>query len=198
VTRRRGFTLIELTIYSALLSMLLLAIYGVFVASMRYFRVSQTASDLQSSAQKCVLKVVADLSESTLSSMKITASGGTEPPGIIFLSARNGDDRFTTSANGDILWQKWVCYYYDKASGTIFRNTQAFSPTAMPPVNTLSTSAFQALAGAIPVANNCTSFSITGTSALNIQATFQGTVFSNATHTPDAAVSITDTFNVRN
>lgn len=192
--RSAGFTLLEVTVYSALLGVLMLAIYAVLVASMRYWQVAQASADLQGSAEKTVAYIVNDVSESTLLGMRLDTS----PSGVIFLSARDPQNVFQINAYGQIVWQQWICYYYDSAGRKIIRQSQRITPTVVPPLNNNTTQTFAALAGGKVVATNVTSFSITGTSTLSIQASFDTTVFSNAANTADSQLQIIDLIATRN
>lgn len=187
-------TLIELSIYASLLMMLMLAIYGTFAASIKYFTVAQAQTDLQNAAQTSIMHIITDISESTSADL----STDTVPAGVIFVSARSNDGGFQSDSNGNILWQKWVCYYFDATSGTIVRQTKSFTPSTTPPPSTLHTTDFKNLAGGRVVARNVTAFNITGTTVVTVAATFQTTVASNAAHTADTQVQIRDQFKLRN
>lgn len=208
-TRRKpGFTLIELSIYASLLGVFLLAIYGVFVASMRYFSLSQLTNDIQLSAQRSVRRMVDELSDSTLLGLKLFNTSSAN--GVLFLSARNQSGRFVTDASGTIVWQKWICYYSDTAQGTIVRKELAITPSTTPPSSSsLTLATFQSMAGGTVIApistqpvERCTAFSVTNPNsangALTINTTFQATGRSNAANTTDARINVIDTFNVRN
>jgi hypothetical protein len=187
-------TLVEISIYSSLLMMLMLAIYGTFAAAVKYFTVAQAQTDLQTAAQTAILHLVADVSESTSADVKVD----TNPPGIIFVSPRDANGRFGSDNSGNILWQRWVCYYFDASAGTIVRSTLGISPTTSPPTNTYSTKYFQQLGSGRVIARNVTAFSIAGSKILDIAASFETTVNSNAAHTADTQLQIQDTFKLRN
>lgn len=203
--RKRGATLVELMVYTSLLGLLLGSIYAVFAASMRYFRVAQAATELQADAQKTVLNLVADLSDSNASSIKI----GSNPTGIIFISPRNQYGDFSYDSGGDLYWQKWVCYYRESTTNKLIRkemylpanvNPPGTPSTSIPSNATLTTTYFQTLLGArtTTVAEDITAFSVSGTSPVSISATFERSVFSNAQGTNDNRVTISEQVKPRN
>lgn len=127
---RRGFTLVELLVYTGALGLLLSCVYAVLSMSMACFQVSQAAADLQSSAQTSVLKISTDLSESNVG----TVTAGSNY--ILFCSPRSAIDQFEQDTSGNLKWQKWVCYWVD-TSGRLWRSEQLINaPPAAPPAAT--------------------------------------------------------------
>jgi len=199
-------TLVELLVYTSLVGLPLACIYAVFAASMRYFRVAQAATELQADAQKTVVHLVSDLADSRISTVKV----GTNPTGVIVLSPR---DQFGSYVyydfDGDLYWQKWVCYYLETSNSTLVRkelylpntvNPPGTPATSLPSNSTLTTSYFQSLSGAHTrtVATDCTAFTITATTSVSISATFERTVFSNAAGTSDNRVTVLEQVKPRN
>lgn len=124
---RSGFTLAELLVYIGGLGLLLSCIYGVLLLSLGCFRVSQAAADLQSSAQKAVLRISAELSESNIGSVSSGANY------VVFCSPRGAIDQYDQDASGSLRWQKWVSYWVD-TSGRLWRSEQLIaSPPTSPP-----------------------------------------------------------------
>ncbi len=196
---RRGTTLVELLVYIVLMSMMLTAVYAVFVASMRYFRVAQAATELQNDAQQCTLHMVADLADSTSS----TVVTGTGPIGIVFLSPRNNIGNFVYDSSGNLYWQKWVGYYFDSTNQQLIRKEVTLTTAVTTvPTNPYTTATFAALTGSNvrtrTIATDMTALSVGGTTSVTISATFERSVFSNAAGTNDNRVQITDQVKLRN
>lgn len=212
--RRAGSTLIELMVYMFLLGLLLYAVYGIFVASLRYFQTAQATVDLQESAQKVIIRMILDIADTDYSTVVITGGSASSGTGIIFASPRSGVDLYIQDTNasdgqlvGLLYWQKWICIYFDSTSGTVYRSTIGITPTATTPTNTYTdTSAFSGLSGNKRLATNCTSFTVSKYNAspdppgnwIKVAAGFQQSVFSNAGGTNDNQINITDEMMPRN
>jgi type II secretory pathway pseudopilin PulG len=107
--RYRGFTLLELLIYTALLGFVLTGICGIFISSIQLFRITEIRTGLQQNALKATSNIFTDLAGSKDSTIYIENS---PMNGIIFASSLKSDGTYEfDSSNGKIKWQKWICYY---------------------------------------------------------------------------------------
>jgi len=120
--RQPGATLIEILTYMGLVSMVMLAIYGIFVAGQRYFEVARASVEVQQALNTIGARLTRDLMETDANTVqsypnsKYTAV----PVGIVFLSARKpttgaaDDNTFQYDATyGGPVWQKYIGYYLD-------------------------------------------------------------------------------------
>lgn len=196
VSTPRGFTLSELTVYMALLGVLLTGTYAAFALSLRYFTVARTATDLQSQAQQTVLHLVSELADS--SGFSITYVNGSTSAGIQFLSPRDRLGNFQQDTSGNILWQKWICYRWDRTSGNLVRMTYYLdTPVAVVTSTPYTVTTFPSTTAKI-VGRNLTTLSFAGTDSVIIQARFEQVAYSNAAGTPDNRVDIVDRIQFRN
>ncbi|MCD4786156.1 MAG: prepilin-type N-terminal cleavage/methylation domain-containing protein [Candidatus Eremiobacteraeota bacterium] len=107
--KNKGMTLAETMVYAVLLGIVLTGIYGVFVSSMKYFRVGETRTVLHQNALLVMSKLCGDMAGTRGSSIIIETSQN--PSGLIFVSARNSNGNYEFDSDGQLKWQKWVCYY---------------------------------------------------------------------------------------
>lgn len=128
---RRGFTLIELAVYCAILGYLTYAVYQVFNGMQRYLAQADASVMVQQSAYATMKKLVLEMSE-TRQSLVVTSTSGIV--GVIFPSPRlEGGSACTFDASGRANFQQWVCYYLDATTSTFRRKTISIAtPTANP------------------------------------------------------------------
>lgn len=119
-----------------LLIFLLGALYLLLIYGMRYLRQGEVYQTVQQQALIAMRKVTVELANSNMA----TVSFGTAPtPHVIFLSLEKEltqPDRWVYSYNagGLPLWQKWVCFFLDGASGHVVRTEIPLaSPVTLPP-----------------------------------------------------------------
>lgn len=110
---RKAATLIELLIYSVLLLLLVGAILASFQIARNYYTAVQIETEAQQAALKANLSVTQELAHAAGSSITVS----TTPPAVLFLSAKTDQGPFQhDETTGELLWQRWVCIYLDKAS----------------------------------------------------------------------------------
>lgn len=137
--RDKGFTLLELVVYSAILSLALSSIYGILIGTVQNFYAANANIEVQQGAQSALNRLAQELKEASSSSSSITIVSGV---GIVFLSARDSNNKIQyDSSSGLLLWQKRICYYLDTDPSTgsgseyaLFRKEETFTPTTTPPV----------------------------------------------------------------
>lgn len=213
-----GFTLLELLVYSLLLGFVMFCIYGILVSAIRYFRTEQAAIELQGAALAAVSNMSADLIDTDADTIAITngttdtlVSSGTAGKAIKFASPRTASGGFTQDGSGNLMWQKWVCYYVDSSNwlhcSEIYFGT-GYTPTAATSTAPANTSAptlvqFQASSNHRIIARNVSSsngiqYTLTNTTTVSINAWFEQSVFSNASGTNDNKCQIQDQVRTRN
>lgn len=120
--RQAGATLIEILTYMGLASMVMLAIYLIFVAGWRYFEIARSSVEVQQAVNTIGTRLTRDLMETHANTVQSYPNSKytSVPVGIVFLSARKpvtggaDDNAFQYDPNyGLPLWQKYVGYYLD-------------------------------------------------------------------------------------
>ena len=196
VSRSRAFTLSELTVYGALLGVLLTGTYAALSLSMRYFMVARAATDLQSQAQQTVLHLVSELADTTGASLYYTNQSNMS--GILFLSPRDRLGNFKQDTGGNIVWQKWVCYRWDRLTGNLSRMASYLSPpTITPTACPYSIATFPATAEVV-IWRDMKALTFSGTDSIKIQARFEQAVLSSSSGVTDNRVDIVDSIKFRN
>ena len=127
VRRSPGFTLVEVGLVMTL-TLTLLTLMGVFlVRGQRFAAETETYSTVQSSANTLLLRMTNELYRSSSKQVVV------EPGGLVFLSfgAKPDEepplDLQLDPETGKILWKKWVGFYFDEGSQTIFRGELGLS-----------------------------------------------------------------------
>ena len=128
-----GLTLIELMISMALAALLMTSVYAVLKAAVRYYLNSNKAVDVQQSALLATSAVSTELMETNMGAIleDITADRF-----VTFGSPRDVRGEVPATTDGQMLWQKYICYWAE-AEGEIsalFRKEEPFTPTPDVPV----------------------------------------------------------------
>ncbi len=122
-------SLLEVLVGAFVLAILTGSVYAVFLAGMRYHERVSTSLELQQTLLSARARVAAELSEASSSSLRVS----TNPPGVVFGSARGDTGRLVFDAAGRLQWQRLVCFYLDDT--TLLRKEQLLaSPSSTPPV----------------------------------------------------------------
>ena len=121
----KGTTLVELTVASMLLLLLLGASYQVFHYSARYFHRISTRSDMQRNAITTLSHLHRELQETNAFSVALP-----NQETVIFLAPRSMDGTHTTALDGAPLWSSAVCIRYqaDGDGGQILRQQDPILP----------------------------------------------------------------------
>lgn len=171
--RTTGTTLIEIMVYAALLGMFFYCIYGVLIASMRYFRIARATVEIQQQAMNAIANLSRDISQTKAEKIIID----TNPTGIIFPSPVDSEGKYSFDSSGELLWQKWICYYIDTNDGEnyLFKKEYKIAPTTDPvaPVSMDTTAEFKnASLHRRTIAKNITGLNFSGITPLNIEVIF--------------------------
>lgn len=135
-------TLIETLIASAMLLMMLGALYQTLVLGLRFYQKTRDAAEIQQETLKVVAQVQTSLQSANAGSLTVLPPplpGPSSPrtPALIFVSAQSDDPYFRNdSATGKPLWQKFVCYYCkDLPDGrlSLIKSEIPISPAATTP-----------------------------------------------------------------
>lgn len=114
--KKLGFSLIELTIYSSLVLLMMAIIIPMYLACRRYFEISRASVGVQQAANLAAYRLNLELMESSPSSVEFypRPSDPSAPVGVVFLSARGNDRHFTIDpSTGTPSWQRVAGYYLD-------------------------------------------------------------------------------------
>lgn len=126
-TDRRGLTLLEMLIYASLLLFILAMVYSSLVMGVRAYRSTENLADVQQKALTAMRTIVEEAASSPATSLRVEAAA------FLFLSARDAAGRIHYAADGRALWQKWVLFYFDPTTSTVYRKELALVPSANPP-----------------------------------------------------------------
>ncbi len=110
---KTGFSLVELIISIAIISLILTAISIVMVSSMRLSVIGRTRGGIQGSAISALGYLSRELMESDIRSAYIYNIDASRPTAISFLSAveLNGVDLKYELSTGKMAWQKYIIYF---------------------------------------------------------------------------------------
>ena len=124
LSRRRGHTLIELMVASALVGICLLGVLALVQAGSRYLMVTQAKMDLQRDALTLVRRLNEEFAETNDAAFTVSRKNevpdcpvcgvgtGNNVDGILFASPRSANTgEIAYDAEGRMYWPKWVCYY---------------------------------------------------------------------------------------
>ncbi len=124
---RKGSSLLEVLIYTAICGLLFTMIYQFFNLGVSYFMAAKASIEVQGGIQTAVHRLVRELSESNLATVRFypTSSYPSAPYGVVFASPRYMSthatmgnrlvyDNASPTPSGKPLWHKFVCYYLDQ------------------------------------------------------------------------------------
>jgi hypothetical protein len=148
-----GTTLLEMLVYTALLLMVFTGIFGVFIASVRYYYAANASIKVQQAALEATFRMGKELQESNLASVVLYS---TNPVGVVFMSPRtsSGAISFNGAAGyeGELTWNSYICYYLttdaeDSAKFQLVRKMVGVSAASDPVASAIYTPAYFATGG---------------------------------------------------
>lgn len=106
IGRRRGFTLVEMSVYMFIALLVLSAVYMVFLASRSGYETAESSFELSEEAEIAFRTLQRDLRETSLGSIR------SAPGGASMVSARDPDhpEPFPITPAGVPQWQSYVFY----------------------------------------------------------------------------------------
>ncbi len=170
---RRGATLVDALTCCALLSLLFGMVALVCQLGYQSSLVVQNAVELQNSATAAVASVITELQGAHVGSVVVLRN----PDALIFLSPRdaNGQVHFDTRTD-ELLWQRWVCYWFDTSQGALIELAQDIVPSTTAPTAAPTLPSFQGLPTRRVVAWHMVSFVplyLSASHVVSVSATFQ-------------------------
>lgn len=115
VKQQRAASLIELIVTMGLLSIALLLFYSLTMSWMRKTQETELALDLQTEALKALTWINSEFSESNEQGVDDRLDVG--ELGISFVSPRDLNGIIRLDASGQLMWQKYVCFYLGNIDG---------------------------------------------------------------------------------
>lgn len=142
--RKRGFTLVEIIVYSVLALLLLGLISSLLVLSRRNYEATSSSYLVGRDAEVAIRWLRTELQETALTSLRVYPSpdNSSEAPGMSLLSARDPSKGFTVTPYGAPDWSREVFYTLDGTSLIRWEQKRSDSspipvaPTGMPSVTT--------------------------------------------------------------
>ena len=134
--RSKGFTLLEMVVYTLIFGLSLTGVYTVLIGTVQNYNAATANIEVQQGAQSALNRIAQELKEASSSSGSIAIQSGV---GVAFLSARNSNNQIQyDSSSGLLRWQKRICYYLDTDPGltteyALFRKEETFTATTIPP-----------------------------------------------------------------
>lgn len=130
--KKTGFSLVELIISIAIISLILTAITIIMVNSMKLSVIGRARGGLQGSAVSAMGFLSRELMESDIRSASIYNIDASRPIAISFLSAVeiNGVDLKYELSTGKMAWQKYIIYFLvpDTATGDKMLIRKEYNP----------------------------------------------------------------------
>lgn len=114
----QGSTLIEILVYVALFSTVLIVIFTILNTEIKLYRIADQQSTVNQSALRSTFRLTRELSESSLQAIALYAPGSAAP-GVVFMSPRmvtgtsTGPVQYNGTAGfeGRLSWSSFICYY---------------------------------------------------------------------------------------
>lgn len=158
--------------------MILVCIYSLLSAGVRYFKSSMTTVQLQQDSLLALMWLTRELGESNPKTVATFAN----PPGVLFASPRDANGNIALDTQGLVKWQKFICYYLEDRNGVscLVRKEQMLDhpdiglsppPIAPPAPRSFQTTAYYKNLG-VPsrtVAQNVINLTATGISPLELE-----------------------------
>jgi len=131
MTGKKGTSLVEVLMYTAIFGLLFTLIYQFFNLGVGYFTAAKANIEVQGGLQSAAHRLARELAESNLATVRFypTASSPSGTPrGVVFASPRFMSTSATTpnrlvfdtsspNPSGKPLWHKYLCYYLDSDPG---------------------------------------------------------------------------------
>lgn len=119
MTGRKGTSLIEVLIYTAIFGLLFTLIYQFFNLGVSYFTAARASIEVQGGLQSAAHRLARELAESNLATIRFYGSPSV-PYGVVFASPRYMSTHATTPNrlvfdidSGKPLWHKYICYFIE-------------------------------------------------------------------------------------
>lgn len=120
---KKGMTLIELLVASAIALLLMGVVASTLIMSLKYWRLIDVKAEAQLNAMLAIDQIRTEISSSNINSVAVNAGF---PKALSFQSA-NYNNKFYTDAQGAPSWMTYVIYYVAENSTNLVRR-EIYSP----------------------------------------------------------------------
>ena len=129
MVKNRAFSILELVLVMGLLSLLVVLVAAFFSKAQHYTTDAETYSRVQRQTNIALRRITDEVQSGTSAFQQYRNDL------VIFLSSTPNSPSEPTmefdNATGQIIWKKWVCFYYDAPNRTIVRVEQPLvTPTS--------------------------------------------------------------------
>ena len=114
--KRRGFTLGELLVGALVTGLLLTMLFAIFRTGASAWHKTDTQADLTGALQRIGAHFVSNLEQADLQTVQVSPDGRI----LSAVVATDAAGNLHRDANGDLLWQRYVLFWWDSASGQVF------------------------------------------------------------------------------
>ncbi len=123
---RRGVSLLEVMVAVAVMGVLITSVFGIFKMGISAWFKTDGLTDLVQQGQLVGARWVRDVETTASSAVSVTPAGDA----ISLPSARDVNGNFVLDAttNEDLVWTKYVLYYYDNVAGEVRRAEVPINP----------------------------------------------------------------------
>ena len=133
----RGFSLIEMAVYSTLLLFLMGGVYLMVSAGLYYYQTGRAFQEVQNQAALALRRMSLELANGTPLAVNLDELNPADH--LILLSADhlmpNSGDFWTYNTANELERHKWVCYFRNSANQLVRTEAAAVgAPVAIPPV----------------------------------------------------------------
>ena len=132
----RGASLIELTVASLIVLLLMLEIWRLVAAGSRFYHRARSQSDVQRNSLIALRWMAKDLSEGSTISFREYKTDGPTPmthAGIVFGSPTvPGTSSVNYDAKGRMIWSSVIGYFIDPADKTLYRQQIPLADPSLP------------------------------------------------------------------
>jgi type II secretory pathway pseudopilin PulG len=141
-TQLKGTTLVELTVASFLLAILLTLTYQAMVGGVRQYQILRSEIEMQQDALALLARLSRETAEGhsattwpdRIAETELTMPGG-NPVGLVFLSPRNSAGKIELDpTTARPMWQKRVCFFHNPTTRKVYRSLDHLvAPSVAPP-----------------------------------------------------------------
>ena len=140
--RRRGLGLVEVIVSSALMAIVVFAVYEVLIHGMRFYRLNTQMSDAQRAALSLLASMNSNLQNTKYQLTYVdTSLAGGNSAGIVYTDCFDNDGKIQFDpASAQIIWQAYGVYYLN-TNGEVRLTRVPFAPTTQPLAPSIATPA---------------------------------------------------------
>jgi len=152
--RRRGYSLVEITLALALASLIILVLAVLGPRVLQSLRLSNQQSEAQRSAVVCLQRLRKEMAQAYGPSLQVLSGGS-----LAFASRLDLAQNPRYTPEGERLWLKWVTFEWQPSTGAL---TRIYDPMSVPAprVEPLARPAISSQSSTKTIARNVTGFQV--------------------------------------